>query len=1027
MRDLTIRFRVPVSTTVRFGLLAFFAALGAAPVSAMDAGKARELLGNHCFACHDEWEQKGDLRFDQLETLPLQERLDLLNRMQEQLFIGEMPPKKKKKQPTEGERAELIAWISGELGKHNASVLEDKLRKPEYGNYVDHGKLFSGDHAHLKAFTPDRRWLISEFIFDAKFNRILNHQGTKTIDGKRESVIGDNNRRVNLTNPFLLPTNTGVRYYANATLDGGHLLTMITNAKETADYMISLVNRDRRYLPAAGALMEQEWTHEKVLTSREAFLTSHIEQVLRDLYQGEHEKLLPAFVPVETGSNAPASGEATKKAPFHSAQPGQTELVVIYHSMCRHHKEGQSDRELVRKCEQEWFHFGDNERKIQTRVTFLENYLEEWRGQIVQHKYAERNKPPVYKPRDEAEMEVIAEAIRKHRQKGDRYQAIIAKCLADWEDGFRQERVAAGAPDAEMVDGLVDELFVKIFERSPMADEVEKYGALAQSYIKGLSRLPAIHKLIQTLILRSEFVYRSEFGEGEADEFGRKMLSARDASYAIAYAISDSSPDEELVKAAESGRLESREDYQREVERLLEKRDQFYLIDESVERLDLTASITNTPIRKLRFFREFFGYPQMLPIFKDNKRFGGNYDQSKGRLVGEADRLVDHIVQKDHMVFEELLGTEDFYVYHSGDNEAMTASSERIGRIYHYFKDLGWEEFEEADLLKHQEFLSEVNMRGVDVKNLGQNGRRNSIREFKTAMASFTLRFDDGETAAAPFVSFPAHGLYNAATRAGMQLRAPEVAKFFNIQLDKWNYPSVQPAKVDHRKGMLTHPAWLIAHAQNTETDPVIRGKWVREKLLAGTIPDIPITVEAVVPEDHEKTMRTRLANVTEKEYCWRCHERMNPLGYTFEMYDDFGRFRTEESLEHPDNLITKGPDKAAAHVDLRDTYKTLPVDPRGVLAGTGDPALDGEVKDAIDLAGRLAKSRRVRQSIIRHAFRYFLGRNEFLSDSKTLIDAERAYLESEGSFDAVIVSLLTSDSFIYRKASPTQKTTDHE
>ena len=64
----------------------------------------------------------------------------------------------------------------------------------------------------------------------------------------------------------------------------------------------------------------------------------------------------------------------------------------------------------------------------------------------------------------------------------------------------------------------------------------------------------------------------------------------------------------------------------------------------------------------------------------------------------------------------------------------------------------------------------------------------------------------------------------------------------------------------------------------------------------------------------------------------------------------------------------------------------------------------------------RLAKSERVRQSIIRHAFRYFMGRNEMLSDSKTLIDADQAYLKSGGSFDAVIVSLLTSDSFIYRK-----------
>ena len=415
----------------------------------------------------------------------------------------------------------------------------------------------------------------------------------------------------------------------------------------------------------------------------------------------------------------------------------------------------------------------------------------------------------------------------------------------------------------------------------------------------------------------------------------------------------------------------------------------------------------------------------MLPVFKDNKRFGGDYDGAKGRLVGEADRLVDHIISKDENVFEELLGTEKFYVFHSGNNEAMTAFSERIGKIYHYFKDLDWKNFEDKDLLKHKEFLAEVNMRGVDVKNLGQKGRRNSIREFKTAMESFTLRFDKGQTAAAPFVSFPAHGKYNADTRTGLQLRSPEVAKFFNIKLDHWNYPGVQPAKVAHRKGMLTHPAWLIAHSQNTETDPVIRGKWIREKLLAGTIPDIPITVEAVIPEDHHKTLRSRLAKVTEVDYCWRCHERMNPLGYALEMYDDFGRYRAEESLEHPDNLIKKGPDKAKPHVDLRDTYKTLPVDARGALSGTGDKSLDGEVKDGLDLAGRLVKSDRVRQSIIRYAFRYFMGRNEFLSDSKTLIDAEQAYLKSEGSFDAVIVSLLTSDSFLYRKSL--SQNTSHE
>ncbi|MDG1874780.1 MAG: DUF1588 domain-containing protein, partial [Mariniblastus sp.] len=442
-----------------------------------------------------------------------------------------------------------------------------------------------------------------------------------------------------------------------------------------------------------------------------------------------------------------------------------------------------------------------------------------------------------------------------------------------------------------------------------------------------------------------------------------------------------------------------------------------YVIDEAVERIQLTASITNLPIRKLRFFREFFGYPQLLPIFKDNKRFGGDYDKAKGRLVSEADRLVEHILQNDRHVFEELLTTDGFYVFHSGDNEAMTIASDRIRSIYEYFHPLNWEDFETEDLLEHKEFLEKVKMRGVNINQLGTHGRRNSVREFKVAMASFTLRFNKGQTAAAPFVSFPAHGPYNASTRTGKQLRSPEVAKFFNIKLDNWNYPSTQPAPVSHRKGMLTHPAWLIAHAHNTETDPIRRGKWVREKLLAGTVPDLPITIDAVISEDPHRTLRERLETKTQQEYCWQCHKQMNPLGLPFEMFDDFGRYRTQESLEYPENLVTKGPDKAAVHVDLRDIYTTRPVNSVGYLRGTGDPQLDGDVDNAIDLIEKLAKSERVRQSLIRHAFRYFLGRNETLADSKTLIDADQAYLQNDGSFDAVIISLLTSDSFIYRKS----------
>ena len=93
-----------------------------------------------------------------------------------------------------------------------------------------------------------------------------------------------------------------------------------------------------------------------------------------------------------------------------------------------------------------------------------------------------------------------------------------------------------------------------------------------------------------------------------------------------------------------------------------------------------------------------------------------------------------------------------------------------------------------------------------------------------------------------------------------------------------------------------------------------------------------------------------------------------------------------------------------------------LAVDASGELRGTGDPKLDGKVKDAIDLVHRLAKSDRVRQSFIRHMFRYWMGRNETLTDSPTLMAMDDAYLKNEGSFKETLYTLLISDSFLYRK-----------
>ncbi|NBV23108.1 MAG: DUF1588 domain-containing protein [Proteobacteria bacterium] len=238
-----------------------------------------------------------------------------------------------------------------------------------------------------------------------------------------------------------------------------------------------------------------------------------------------------------------------------------------------------------------------------------------------------------------------------------------------------------------------------------------------------------------------------------------------------------------------------------------------------------------------------------------------------------------------------------------------------------------------------------------------------------------------------------------------------------------WSWTAEQPVELDgQHAGILTQPSWLVAFSMNFDNHPITRGKWVRERLLGGTVPDLPITVDAQLPNAPEQTLRQRLEG-TKAEYCWQCHQRMNPLGMPFEAFDHFGRARTTERVQ----------DKAAtaANVDkkgraLGPVFKEAPLNTRSVVALTGDARLDGEVADPLALIHKLAGSERVRQVFVRHAFRYWLGRNETLADAPVLQAADQAYVGSGGSFKALLVSLLTSDAFLYRvnPASPTASVT---
>ena len=215
----------------------------------------------------------------------------------------------------------------------------------------------------------------------------------------------------------------------------------------------------------------------------------------------------------------------------------------------------------------------------------------------------------------------------------------------------------------------------------------------------------------------------------------------------------------------------------------------------------------------------------------------------------------------------------------------------------------------------------------------------------------------------------------------------------FNLPIDwKWG-AHLQPVEFTEmeRSGVLTHPAWLAAWSGNFENHPVQRGKWIRTHLLGGTVPDVPIGVDARVPEKEHTTFRERLRVATSAAECRRCHKKMDPLGVPFERYDHYGRYQRKDAGQ--------------------------PVDATGLIDRTGVTELDGtQVSGPAEMMRILSSSRHVEQVFVRHAFRYFIGRNETIGDANTLQDAHKAYRGNDGSFRELVVALLASDSFLYRE-----------
>jgi hypothetical protein len=292
---------------------------------------------------------------------------------------------------------------------------------------------------------------------------------------------------------------------------------------------------------------------------------------------------------------------------------------------------------------------------------------------------------------------------------------------------------------------------------------------------------------------------------------------------------------------------------------------------------------------------------------------------------------------------------------------------------------------------RFRDTLASFHLQWLDLTELSGVEKRNKLYplftpELRAAMRDETVRFVDQVIRQD---KSPTGGRLSTLLSAPYSMVGEGLFEVYG--LGKKTGPSAAWQKVElapqHRAGLLTQAAFLTRHAHWDKPSLVLRGKVVRERLLCTDLPPPPPDVNNTPPPfDPSVSMRERFEDHRAEVSCARCHRLIDPLGIPFESYDAIGAFRTKD-----------GP---------------AAVDPTSELTGTARS--DGPIKDAVDLAGRLAGSDEVRDCVALQWFRYALGRDATPEDAGSLAELRRIFRDSGGSVPALVAALPTTDSFRY-------------
>ncbi|MEL6181663.1 MAG: DUF1592 domain-containing protein, partial [Myxococcota bacterium] len=257
-------------------------------------------------------------------------------------------------------------------------------------------------------------------------------------------------------------------------------------------------------------------------------------------------------------------------------------------------------------------------------------------------------------------------------------------------------------------------------------------------------------------------------------------------------------------------------------------------------------------------------------------------------------------------------------------------------------------------------------------------------RELREALVEETRRF-------VAYVVFEGSQNFDELLTADYTVANRRVAEFYGLSGalgDRFE----RTALAGTRSGVLGHASVLGSYAHSDQSSPILRGLFVRQRLLCQELGAPPANAGGVPEVDPNATTRERFRQHTDDPFCNSCHQFIDDLGFGFEHFDAVGRVRREENGQPIDHLGNMN-DVEGFHTGTDAPFETLP-----------------------ELAGILAASQSARACFVTQYYRFALGQLEQEEERCNLHRLYNRFAEHGFDIQELMIAITQSSAFTHRR-----------